>query len=458
MYVVVFERFEEAGDHVEFRMCVTHRSSRTWRAWRRFSEFVDLHRALAEDLGPAGQPRLPAPPQKSWLPSFAQTLDGDFCQQRLQDLQRYLEEVLADPALTAHGAVQRALGVQAPEPPAGVRVARRDRAHELEIRPATEGEANPVDGYRIEICHETSGSKYGITHQVGAYGMQVQRARIGRLASGEYSFTVVATNFAGESASITVPVIIEQAPDDPQSLNGNRCSDAPAAPLPEAPSARQSAATALVVRGAAFPKAGSNMGRGASSEMVSQIGGGRWSQPLSDALSAPAWPRSTQLGAQRLGESRAPTCPPGQTAPLTRQASAPSGVRSGVSPAAELPADRRSYLHTPSRNPHQVVGRPNFMEWREPTRPEAHQSMRAEGLIGPLSGVPGPSPRPPSGEEPPSEEECCVVCLSERKSHAFVPCGHRCVCESCCQSIMQSSGASCPVCRGQVRAAMQIWI
>ena len=50
------------------------------------------------------------------------------------------------------------------------------------------------------------------------------------------------------------------------------------------------------------------------------------------------------------------------------------------------------------------------------------------------------------------------VCLEAEKKHAFVPCGHLCVCEGCATAIMSGPAAErrCPVCRAE--AAQQIRI
>ena len=51
------------------------------------------------------------------------------------------------------------------------------------------------------------------------------------------------------------------------------------------------------------------------------------------------------------------------------------------------------------------------------------------------------------------DRESCVVCLDEDKSHALVPCGHRCVCGPCGERLAQ-----CPVCRQAVTTMMRVWI
>jgi len=53
----------------------------------------------------------------------------------------------------------------------------------------------------------------------------------------------------------------------------------------------------------------------------------------------------------------------------------------------------------------------------------------------------------------------CVICQDSVKTHAFVPCGHRCVCESCGQRIIGArSMRVCPLCRQGVTCTMRIFI
>ena len=53
-----------------------------------------------------------------------------------------------------------------------------------------------------------------------------------------------------------------------------------------------------------------------------------------------------------------------------------------------------------------------------------------------------------------SDREACVVCLDEAKSHALVPCGHKCVCGPCGERLAQGH---CPVCRTAVTMSMRVW-
>ena len=53
---------------------------------------------------------------------------------------------------------------------------------------------------------------------------------------------------------------------------------------------------------------------------------------------------------------------------------------------------------------------------------------------------------------PISEDSQCVVCMNERKTHAFLPCGHKCVCASCAAKCQK-----CPICRADVTGIVKIF-
>jgi len=46
----------------------------------------------------------------------------------------------------------------------------------------------------------------------------------------------------------------------------------------------------------------------------------------------------------------------------------------------------------------------------------------------------------------------CVVCLDAPASHALLPCGHRCVCAGCAETM-----STCPICRGGVQGSVRIF-
>lgn len=51
----------------------------------------------------------------------------------------------------------------------------------------------------------------------------------------------------------------------------------------------------------------------------------------------------------------------------------------------------------------------------------------------------------------------CAVCLSTRATHAFVPCGHRCVCEGCAKVLRFTSRRACPLCRQPSSCIIRVW-
>jgi hypothetical protein len=64
--------------------------------------------------------------------------------------------------------------------------------------------------------------------------------------------------------------------------------------------------------------------------------------------------------------------------------------------------------------------------------------------------------------EPEEQDESaseCVVCLDNTKTHAFVPCGHRCACNACAEAIfvLESENRNCPVCRQPATGIMRVF-
>jgi hypothetical protein len=54
-------------------------------------------------------------------------------------------------------------------------------------------------------------------------------------------------------------------------------------------------------------------------------------------------------------------------------------------------------------------------------------------------------------------DNCCVVCLEEERTHAFVPCGHLCVCQGCSILSHRPGGMNCPLCRKKSFLVMQVF-
>lgn len=52
-----------------------------------------------------------------------------------------------------------------------------------------------------------------------------------------------------------------------------------------------------------------------------------------------------------------------------------------------------------------------------------------------------------------SEESRCAICMDAEKTHAFQPCGHKCVCEDCAAAKYET----CPMCRADVTGTLKIF-
>ncbi len=50
----------------------------------------------------------------------------------------------------------------------------------------------------------------------------------------------------------------------------------------------------------------------------------------------------------------------------------------------------------------------------------------------------------------------CVICISAAATHAFLPCGHRSVCEQCAKKF--KAGNPCPICKKPIDDAIKIFL
>ena len=84
-----------------------------------------------------------------------------------------------------------------------------------------------------------------------------------------------------------------------------------------------------------------------------------------------------------------------------------------------------------------------------------------------LRSKPGLNPYHFTGFEAPGLEEKqdggtagqgdCVICMARLPTHAFVPCGHRCVCAECAKAVVEQRSGTCPLCRVQVEQALHVF-
>jgi hypothetical protein len=67
--------------------------------------------------------------------------------------------------------------------------------------------------------------------------------------------------------------------------------------------------------------------------------------------------------------------------------------------------------------------------------------------------IPNEEVEKPSEEDIiPKGQECCV-CLSKRRTHVMIPCGHRAICEECAPAIN-----TCPICRAAVTTKVKVFL
>ena len=106
--------------------------------------------------------------------------------------------------------------------------------------------------------------------------------------------------------------------------------------------------------------------------------------------------------------------------------------------------------------------------WQEKTGAQIPQSSRALDSADERTEDDGsepecesPAPIPRGTERPTSPaaspEDACVVCMTNRKNFAYVPCGHLCVCSSCAEMETSCSGGRCPICRAQAEKLLRIY-
>ena len=67
------------------------------------------------------------------------------------------------------------------------------------------------------------------------------------------------------------------------------------------------------------------------------------------------------------------------------------------------------------------------------------------------SAASAPAPAPPAA--PDANDTTCAICFERERTHVFVPCGHKSVCEVCSKLELRS----CPICRAKVERVMRVF-
>ena len=51
----------------------------------------------------------------------------------------------------------------------------------------------------------------------------------------------------------------------------------------------------------------------------------------------------------------------------------------------------------------------------------------------------------------------CVICFDTEQTHAFLPCGHKCACHTCSNTIYNRVAPKCPICRTPIQSILHVF-
>ncbi|XP_064583712.1 E3 ubiquitin-protein ligase LRSAM1 isoform X2 [Zonotrichia leucophrys gambelii] len=88
------------------------------------------------------------------------------------------------------------------------------------------------------------------------------------------------------------------------------------------------------------------------------------------------------------------------------------------------------------------------------TIPELRRAEESEAPAGPEPSAPLEEPPAPTAPALPGDERQseCVVCMEREPQMIFLPCGHVCCCQGCCERLL-----SCPLCRQDIAQRVRIF-
>ena len=76
-------------------------------------------------------------------------------------------------------------------------------------------------------------------------------------------------------------------------------------------------------------------------------------------------------------------------------------------------------------------------------RRQSEMEARLDGMKARLDGM--------------AEAQLCSICLSEPKTHAVLPCLHKCMCAECAARVCAVPHAQCPICKGASSGVGRVW-
>lgn len=97
--------------------------------------------------------------------------------------------------------------------------------------------------------------------------------------------------------------------------------------------------------------------------------------------------------------------------------------------------------------------RRNYRQRQKHKERQQLEAIESKQLTMQLNITDAPSPPPKSD---PEDEKLCSICMEGEKTHACLPCGHRCLCASCAEPLLKLE--TCPICRVPVLMRARIFV
>lgn len=320
-----------------------------------------------------------------------------------------------------------------------------------------------MDGYFVDIMHIETGASYKFTRDIGCRGSQLVRAVVGTLEPGFYRFTLWALNLAGASVPIEIAIC---------ACGTKRLVDlSVSSEVNDSSSISPGCTWRIIVP--SHPQhakglASSDTHTTTFTQQLSPIQNRRGATPIRRALpqmSPFASLHSVASQAHEITTQANMVTTPRRL--VLRQLSPSERVRSFSSQANTL-ASRVESLCSCGTQPGSTPSQQHRVGIRPISRNSALGSVGCIKRVAPKVAIncqgatrAGTSTRAGRNkvDVPASDENACVICLSEHKTHAFMPCGHLCVCRSCGQAVLRlpPSLVACPMCRVMVVNAIHIY-
>jgi len=95
----------------------------------------------------------------------------------------------------------------------------------------------------------------------------------------------------------------------------------------------------------------------------------------------------------------------------------------------------------------------NYRQRQKHKQRQQLEAIEAKPLTMQLSITDAPPPPP---ESDPEDEKLCSICMEGEKTHACLPCGHRCLCAACAEPSLKLE--TCPICRVPVLMRARIFV